>query len=584
MKKTTKKLIASSVALGLAAVTTVGSTYAWFALNTTVSVRGINMTVKAGNELLVHLAGTSPVGTEKAWSNSIDLSRLFQTNKANSWNFADVKTDAILSLGDIVYNGYEIVDGDTYIDAGSPDGSAALAAAFTNKWVRFSKGKGPRAAEANALAQKPDTVYYWVFKKETFKTWDAATSVDEGATLRKLNTSVDLQATQTGTPVDPSAYIADGFPEIKYVKTTDKNLAFQSDYKGWDLGTNATEAATKVVWSVGTLPGGALYDAIVDSSKTSNEQLYTKALNYWVPFVYGGEAGATPNANSPLDNMLGIGSAVAAGNIGSTYWVKIVAKNGSRGAFDYEAAPVTYVNAGPSDTTSAALDTGLVTYQGLTTDNANIVSVKFTLVFAVTNGGSIKLNTSPFLEYSSSGALVTSIDDEHEDLTTSIRIATQINATNANEAFKMGVLAERKGKEPQEDYALARFNEVKALNANNEYNKQPVDSEYKVVAIQSSPWDNVEGIHTDGANIPTFVQNVGTVTPGMTLAQLHTHPEYLKAAGAYTTELPNPDATATVEYRFAAITFKFWIEGNDWDCDSALFSRAISGVLNFATA
>lgn len=45
--KTNKKLLASAMALGLAGLTTVGSTYAWFTANGTASVGGVEMTAKS---------------------------------------------------------------------------------------------------------------------------------------------------------------------------------------------------------------------------------------------------------------------------------------------------------------------------------------------------------------------------------------------------------------------------------------------------------------------------------------------------------------------------------------------------------
>lgn len=70
MKNTTKKLLASSITLGLAAATSVGSAYAWFTVNAKVDVAGINMTVKTGNNLYVALNGGD-------WDRTIDLASVF---------------------------------------------------------------------------------------------------------------------------------------------------------------------------------------------------------------------------------------------------------------------------------------------------------------------------------------------------------------------------------------------------------------------------------------------------------------------------------------------------------------------------
>ena len=51
--KATRKLLAAAISLGLAVASTVGSTFAWFSMNSTVSATGMNVTVSAPTSLLI---------------------------------------------------------------------------------------------------------------------------------------------------------------------------------------------------------------------------------------------------------------------------------------------------------------------------------------------------------------------------------------------------------------------------------------------------------------------------------------------------------------------------------------------------
>ena len=59
MKRVTRKLIASSIALAMAVASTIGSTFAWFSMNTKVSATGMNVTVQTESTLLIDKVSTT---------------------------------------------------------------------------------------------------------------------------------------------------------------------------------------------------------------------------------------------------------------------------------------------------------------------------------------------------------------------------------------------------------------------------------------------------------------------------------------------------------------------------------------------
>lgn len=58
MKKTSRKLFAAVASLGLAVAATVGSTYAWFSMNDSVTATGMNVKVQGESTLLIDTAET----------------------------------------------------------------------------------------------------------------------------------------------------------------------------------------------------------------------------------------------------------------------------------------------------------------------------------------------------------------------------------------------------------------------------------------------------------------------------------------------------------------------------------------------
>ena len=73
-----KKLLVSAMALGLAGLTTVGSTYAWFTANGTVDVNGINVQVStADSSIFVAAAAHSETTPSLKYAPEVDLTSLF---------------------------------------------------------------------------------------------------------------------------------------------------------------------------------------------------------------------------------------------------------------------------------------------------------------------------------------------------------------------------------------------------------------------------------------------------------------------------------------------------------------------------
>lgn len=73
MKKTSRKLFAAVASLGLAVAATVGSTYAWFSMNDTVTATGMNVKAQGESTLLIDVAETTnAAGRLNAGSSSKD--------------------------------------------------------------------------------------------------------------------------------------------------------------------------------------------------------------------------------------------------------------------------------------------------------------------------------------------------------------------------------------------------------------------------------------------------------------------------------------------------------------------------------
>ena len=82
--KTNKKLLASALALGLAAVSTVGSTYAWFSMNTQVTATGMNVKAKAEGGIVISNQNTSASKwTASATAANAALTELIPTSTLN---------------------------------------------------------------------------------------------------------------------------------------------------------------------------------------------------------------------------------------------------------------------------------------------------------------------------------------------------------------------------------------------------------------------------------------------------------------------------------------------------------------------
>ena len=90
MKKTSSKLFLAAAALGLAAASTVGSTYAWFTVNGSAQASGLSMTVAGGSGIMIrkHTTGSGQF---------TDVLNLADDFTGKTWNACTPKDTAKLS-------------------------------------------------------------------------------------------------------------------------------------------------------------------------------------------------------------------------------------------------------------------------------------------------------------------------------------------------------------------------------------------------------------------------------------------------------------------------------------------------------
>ena len=111
MKKRNVKLLVSGLTLGLAALTTVGSTYAWFTTNGQATVGGMDITAEAaGNGIFVSMDG-------KKYDKAVDLSTYF-THTTATGDVASALLQPVTSLNGSVFSK---LSADTFIKNGEAD-------------------------------------------------------------------------------------------------------------------------------------------------------------------------------------------------------------------------------------------------------------------------------------------------------------------------------------------------------------------------------------------------------------------------------------------------------------------------------
>ncbi len=111
MKKRNVKLLVSGLTLGLAALTTVGSTYAWFTTNGQATVGGMDITAEAaGNGIFVSMDG-------KKYDKSVDLSTYF-THTTTAGEKTSALLQPVTSLNGSVFSK---LSADTFTKNGDAD-------------------------------------------------------------------------------------------------------------------------------------------------------------------------------------------------------------------------------------------------------------------------------------------------------------------------------------------------------------------------------------------------------------------------------------------------------------------------------
>ena len=93
MKKTSSKLFLAAAALGLAAASTVGSTYAWFTVNGSAQASGLSMTVAGGSGIMIRKHTTENV----QFTDVLDLANDADL-KGKTWNACTPKDPSTLKL------------------------------------------------------------------------------------------------------------------------------------------------------------------------------------------------------------------------------------------------------------------------------------------------------------------------------------------------------------------------------------------------------------------------------------------------------------------------------------------------------
>ena len=130
MKKTSSKLFLAAAALGLAAASTVGSTYAWFTVNGSAQASGLSMTVAGGSGIMIkkHADSTyladmniSTDFADKKWepctpTGANDLSSFKKINIQNTISNNGYKYDTAVNSGNKLY--YYTLDLDVRVTDG----------------------------------------------------------------------------------------------------------------------------------------------------------------------------------------------------------------------------------------------------------------------------------------------------------------------------------------------------------------------------------------------------------------------------------------------------------------------------------
>ena len=110
MKKRNVKLLVSGLTLGLAALTTVGSTYAWFTTNGQATVGGMDITAEAaGNGIFVSKDGTK-------YDKTVSLEEYFKHGATNEQ--ASALLQPVTSLNGSVFSK---LSADTFTKNGEAD-------------------------------------------------------------------------------------------------------------------------------------------------------------------------------------------------------------------------------------------------------------------------------------------------------------------------------------------------------------------------------------------------------------------------------------------------------------------------------
>ena len=95
MKKTSSKLFLAAAALGLAAASTVGSTYAWFTVNGSAQASGLSMEVAGGSGIMIRKHTQEDNGQ---FTDVLDLAREFSGKTWNACTPKDSTLDSFQTL------------------------------------------------------------------------------------------------------------------------------------------------------------------------------------------------------------------------------------------------------------------------------------------------------------------------------------------------------------------------------------------------------------------------------------------------------------------------------------------------------
>lgn len=278
----TKKLLLAVITLGIAVIATVGSTYAWFSMNTTVEATGMQLTAVTPVNVVISKEENTGFAKEVAFTSSVE--KLYP---------ASTDISLIDSNGNFTF--FAVQEGQV-IGSNGEGGQATTGSEGTKFQQGFNTTTvGSGANEKAYLISEP--VY---LKTTTGKVSLTLKSIDLGTTT----------ITNSGATIGSEAESGDKIADAIYIALCNKNGVFiyQAD------GTSGNHKGVKAVASDGTwTPGDTTPLSVVGDTETlifnsavSGQELGTTAEKVTVLVWLEGEDEDCVNAIGGLGLSIGL--------------------------------------------------------------------------------------------------------------------------------------------------------------------------------------------------------------------------------------------------------------------------------------